>query len=295
MNTEKPSVGAIIGGVIAGSTVNSLVLIPHKIGAPKILNHMAGISSSLSQDEFKTVNKAIENTLQTSGLDKKGVSIIKATEQNADEIAKIMTKEINSKPILRKLPEDIKKICGEVLGGMFNDGKNACYTFGAKKVILPDKLSLAGFHELGHAFNHNLSTAGKILQKSRPFMLLAAPVSLIALFKTKKSEEPKSVTGKVTKFIKENAGKLTFAAFLPVLAEEGLATLRGNSFARKALSPELAKKAAKTNALGFATYLGLAALSSLGVYLGVKVKDKITDRSIAKRAMTTSSRQILNP
>ena len=41
------------------------------------------------------------------------------------------------------------------------------------------------------------------------------------------------------------------------------------------LDPKLAKKVAKTNALGYSTYLALAALSRLGIYLGTKVKDFI--------------------
>ncbi|MDD3436331.1 MAG: hypothetical protein PHC64_04165, partial [Candidatus Gastranaerophilales bacterium] len=96
-------------------------------------------------------------------------------------------------------------------------------------------------------------------------------------WKTKKApnQEPKSTTDKTTTFIKENAGKLTFATFIPMLLEEGLASIKGNNFAKKVLSLELAKKVSKTNALGFLTYLGLTTLLSLGIYLGTKVKDAI--------------------
>lgn len=75
---------------------------------------------------------------------------------------------------------------------------------------------------------------------------------------------------------------MTFATFIPTLLEEGLASIKGNNFAKKVLSPELAKKVSKTNALGFSTYLGLATLSSLGIYLGTKVKDAIAKPKLVK-------------
>lgn len=133
--------------------------------------------------------------------------------------------------------------------------------------------------------NANLSKFGKILQKCRPMALLAIPVSLIALWKTKKApgEEPKNGLDKTTTFIKNNAGKLTFLAFLPTLLEEGLASVKGNKLAKKLLNPELAKKVAKTNALGFSSYALLATLSGLGVYLGTKVKDAIASKKLVEQ------------
>ena len=79
----------------------------------------------------------------------------------------------------------------------------------------------------------------------------------------------------VDDFIKENAGKLTFALNIPILLEEGMATMKGNKLAKSVLSPQLAKKVAKTNRLGFATYLCLAVGSGVGVYLATKVRDAI--------------------
>ena len=142
------------------------------------------------------------------------------------------------------------------------------------------KLSLAGFHEAGHAMNANLSKVGRFLQNCRKAPLLSMPIAAIALLKTKKApgEEPTSKTDKATTFIKENAGKLTFAAWLPVLAEEGLATLKGNKFAKQLLNPELAKKVVKTNAYGYSSYLLAAVLSGVGICAGTKVKDAIASK-----------------
>lgn len=289
MSVEKtqqiqPSTGAIIGGVLAGSTVNGLVKLPVKRAAGSVMKNMQKISGGLNSDEFKIVRQAIEDTIKNTGLDKKGVSILKATSENSDQIAEALKYEFNNNILTKRLPKAIKEFLVYLQGSQCSRAENAFYTFKAKKLLLPEKLSLAGFHEIGHAANQNLSKAAKMLQKCRPLMLLATPIALIALLKTQKPQEPESTTGKVTTFIKENAGKLTFAAFLPTLAEEALATFKGNGYARKLLNPELASKAAKTNALGFVSYALLALGASLGIYLGVKLKDAITDNSIKKRA-----------
>ena len=279
---KNPSAGTIIGGVIAGSTVQSLTSVAHYMTSPQIINKMGKLSNTLSADEFTQVEKAVVDTIKNSGLEAKGVSIIKATAENADEITKIMEKEID-KGVLKFLPKKIKEsIVGEFTSQMLA-GKNACYTFASKKIIMPEKeLGLALFHEAGHAMNANLSRFGKILQKCRPMTILALPISMIALLKTKKApgEEPKNGLDKATTFVKNNAGKLTFAAFVPLILEEGLATLKGNRFAKQLLSPDLAKKVAKTNALGFSTYLLMATLSGLGIFLGTKVKDSIASKNL---------------
>ena len=281
-NYQKPSVGTIIGGVIAGATVQGLIEVPHHLAAPQIIKKMKKISNSISTEEITQVEKAISDTLKNSGLEEKGVNIIKATEENSEEITKIMGKEID-KGILKYLPKQVKELVGNIFSSQMSAGQNACYTFASKKIIMPEKeLKLAFFHEAGHAMNANLSKIGKILQKLRATTLLTLPISMIALWKTKKApgEEPKNNLDKTTTFIKDNAGKLTFAACLPMLTEEGLATIKGNKYAKKLLSPELARKVAKTNAFGFSTYMLIATLSSLGIYLGTKVKDSIAHKKL---------------
>lgn len=283
---KKPGVGAIIGGVFVGSTVQGLALLPHNSIAPKLMGKMGELSRNLTEDEFSSVEKATKETVAKSGLAEKGVGIVKATPENADELSKIITKELDNNVILKYLPEQMKVFAGKSNLNMVQRGKNAFYMCKSKKIIMPEKeLSLALFHEAGHAANQNFGTIGKFLQKCRGLCILAMPIASIALWKTKKapSQEPKSTTDKITTFIKENAGKLTFATFVPMLLEEGMASIKGNKFAKKVLSPELVKKVSKTNALGFSTYVGLASLSSLGIYLGTKVKDAIAKPKLVEQ------------
>ena len=282
---QKPSTGTIVGGVIAGGLVKELCGVSHYIFSPMIMKEMSKISNSISNDEFIKVNSAMTKTLIDTGLETKGVSLIRATKDNTEEISQILEKEISGNPLSKWIPKPFKKILGTLIGKTLKDGKNACYTFNSKKIIMPEKeLSLTFFHEAGHALNANCSKIGKALQKCRPSIVLAAPVSLIALCKTKKApgEEPKNTTDKVTTFIKNNAGKLAFVSCLPILIEEGLASIKGQKLAKKLLSPELAKKVTKCNLLGFSTYLLMAICCSLGVYLGVKVKDSIASRQPIK-------------
>ncbi len=276
---KKPGAGACIGGVMAGGVVQSIVQRPHQLIVTKILDKMNNISNNLSNDEFENVNSAIVKTLDKTGLSKKGVSVLKVTADNMDELSNVMSNEINANKITKKLPEFIKRMQAKNISETVLEGDNAFYTFVTKKVVVPEgkSLALSVFHELGHAANSNLSKIGKFLQKRRKLSLLAIPISFIALWKTKKApgEQPKNKIDKATTFVKENVGKLTLAAFLPTLVEEGMATVKGNKFAKNLLDPSLAKKVSKTNTMAYASYLCLAVLSSFGIYLGTKIKDYI--------------------
>lgn len=140
-----------------------------------------------------------------------------------------------------------------------------------------NKLSLCAFHEIGHAANANLSKIGKLLQKGHRLEALVLPIAL-TIFKPQKApdEKPNGAFDKVTDFIKNNAGILTFLSLAPKLAEEAMASIKGNKFAQKILSPELVQKVAKTNKFGLITYLGTALASSVGIVLFREVYDAIT-------------------
>lgn len=274
---RSPSILNIVGGVIVGGIVNKLINQPAQLISSIIMYRMRNISKNLSKDEKLQLDKATIEMMKKTGLENRGVAIIKSTSENYSDIFDIMLKELDNS-ILKYLPKPLKKRIAASNANQFKFGVNACYTNYSKKIILPEKdLNLSVFHEAGHAINDNFTNVGRFLQKSRRLSMLALPMAVIALFKTKKdvNEKNKNFLDKITTFIKENIGKLTFIAFLPILLEEGLATLRGNKFAKEFLSPDLAKKVSKSNALGFLTYFLTATSSSLGIYLANKVKDSI--------------------
>ena len=250
------------------------------------MNKLKEIGKALTDSEYGAVKNATSKILKVTGLDKKGVSILSATAENSDAISKVLQKELSGNIVTKLMPERVKKFLSKILTNTFTCAQNAAYTFKSKKLILPEgkKLSLAAFHEVGHAMNANLSTVGKLLQKIRPLSILAIPISIIALLKSPKKdgEKPQGIVDKTTTFVKNNAGKLTFLSFLPMLIEEGMASLKGNSLARKLLSPELASKVAKTNKIAYLTYLGTAIAAGLGVYIGTKIRDKICEQKTEK-------------
>lgn len=164
---------------------------------------------------------------------------------------------------------------------MIKEGFNAGFTpMGNKVLINTEKMGLSGFHEIGHSINFNKSKFWKSLHMYNalkvPFAI-AGMLSLAALFKRPKAdgEQPTGTFDKVTTFMKNNVGKLTFAAMVPMIAEEVMASVRGNKLAKELLSPELAKKVAKSNIFGAASYVGTAAALALGAYAANKVRDAI--------------------
>lgn len=240
-------------------------------------------SSKVNSDEFKQINEGITKTLQNTGLSAKGVSIIKYSTQNEKEIEEILKRE---NPILSKIKsKTLKNILGLPDINNFKNGENALYSPLAKKIIMPSKeLSLVTFHEMGHASTY-VSKVGKFLPKIKYLSLLGLPVLLIGLLKTKKApdEKPKNKIDKITDLIKNNAGKLFFLfTSAPILIDEALASIKGGKYAKKVLDPALVKKLSKSNKYGFLTYLSGALASSIGVAIGVKVKDAIAKPKLVK-------------
>ena len=277
---KNPSAPRYIGGILVANAASSAVGIPGKIINPKLTAQMAKISDGLSKDEFARLQKGIVQAFDKTNLKSKGVEILRATSDNIDTVSETIKANTNV-GLAKFLPKKIKDMLSSILGSVMSNGTNACYVDQAKKIILPEtKLNLAFFHEAGHALNANMSVIGKALQKSRSLSMLMIPIALIALFKNKKApgEKPKNGVDKATTFIKDNAGKLAFLTFVPTLLEEGMATLKGNKLAKEVLSKDMAKKVAKTNAMGFATYAILAAGAALSVYVTKKIKDAIASR-----------------
>lgn len=273
---QKPGVLACTGGILAGGTVKGLTALPTRLINPKIMGKIKTIED-LTEDEFVKVANGIENSMVKSGLKDKGVEILRTTPENSAKIEEALTKEFN-KSYAKFLPSKLKDFLKNNLQIDVKAGQNAFCLFKSNKIILPEKeLALTAFHEMGHAANANFGMIGKVLQKCRPLTILALPIALIALFKTKKApdEKPNGILDKTTDFIKNNAGKLTFLSFAPMLLEEGLASVKGLKFAKEVLNPELVAKVAKTNKFAYLTYLGLALASSAGIYLGAKTKDAI--------------------
>lgn len=182
----------------------------------------------------------------------------------------------------------------------FKLGLNACYLPNANKIILPDKaLQTSVFHEMGHALNNNGGKLLKNLQKLRPLaMTVPAVILMVSLLNKRKTTDEKSDNKIQNLFdgIKKNAGKITALAMLPMVAEEGIASLRGDKIARNLvkdgkLTKNLLKQIRKTNALGFASYALVAITTVATAKFAIRIKDNIQAKYEQKQLLKSQKVQ----
>lgn len=287
---KKPSNGMAVAGYLAGSAASAMVQQPISGAASKCFE--AGMKKVVSDfgeggqfaKEVSILRNTVEDAFLKSGLDKKGIKILDATEANANKITRMMYKGlpkwvryllIKNQKISFPAKKQIQMQVQDAI-----KGKNAFYADAAKKIVFSkDKNPILAFHEMGHALNFNTKGLGKILSTVRNPMLKAAGlISLVALCKRKKQEgeETKGIFDKVTTFIKNNCGKLAFLCAVPMLMEEGLATLKGLKLAKSAgLSKKLLKQVKLANLNGFISYVGLAVAMGVGTAVASKVRDMV--------------------
>ena len=184
---------------------------------------------------------AFEKSIKISGLDKKGVHITPAQFLHD------------------RSPEFF--------------GQNACYNTGNKKILInTDKISIAGFHEVGHALNDLKGVTGKLLSKMRwPGRMIAVLMEYVAFSqRTKPKEAPRNKMD----FIKDNCGKIAFLSMLPTVLEEGMASYKGVKLARKTgLAEPLIKNMKKLYAKALLTYAGHAVVAGLAVGASSMIMD----------------------
>lgn len=297
---QKPGFVKTTAGVVAGTTafqVASLAAMPAGIFAS---HKMQSLNKGLNSDALRI---GLNQALGTSGMANVGVKIVdlKTSANNPLKSAAALGGISKPSSILDKLktitapelkPKQATSFFGRVKAkiiealkdqanpyGAAKAGRNAFYNPATNQVVLnTEKLGLSGFHEIGHSINANSSKFWGRMQKLRKFSMFAPlAIGAIAIFKRKKAEgeETNGVFDKVTTFIKNNAGKLTLASMLPMVAEELKASARGNALAKKILSPELAKKVVKANRWGALSYIATAGVTALAVCLGSKIRDAI--------------------
>ena len=248
-------------------TIGSLALNGLNIAAMLPMEGICKIGKNLTKDEVDFVNKAADTIINSkTNLAKKGVTI-----ENFDSMV-----NITNTPTKRL----------EMTNQFFQTaaGKNALFC--NKQVGLIDKNTILvnrqkapilSFHEIGHAFNFNNSAFWKNMQKLRlPSMFLASAFALLpALTKEEKPQNGEELTKaqKVKNEVRKKSPLLAFATMIPVLLEEGKASLRGCSWAKELLDKNMFKKVAKTNAIAYSSYvLGALGFSTMGL-VGRKIKD----------------------
>ena len=259
---QTANFGKTVGAVLVGSGAYTATVATQLQFANFCLDKMSKIGQSC---DSVVLNKGVDKALENFKLPSKGVGI---TGVNANT---------PTNQVFDKFPKWLKSILNPMVD--IKAGRNAAFDFSSNQIFVNrEKLGVATFHEMGHAVNRNFSKFWKGMQKLRvPCGIAGGLFGTVALLKRKKveGEETKGFFDKTTTFIKNNVGKLTLAAFAPIVAEELMATYRGNKMAKKVLSPELFQKVQKTNRFGAATYITSAIAVSLAAVIGSKVRDAI--------------------
>ncbi|MCR5265174.1 MAG: hypothetical protein K6E29_01100 [Cyanobacteria bacterium RUI128] len=236
-------------------------------------------------DTFERTKQVAGKILEESGLKAKGVKLnfIDNTPESLNHLREIIETEASqSHAFGRRL--------GSNYFETFKEGANAAFFPKANEIVVNSKnLYSSVYHELGHSMNKNGNWFTKGLQKSRaitPFgVSLLAPVFLaVGLLHKVDKDKPQEQKGKLEKtldFISDNAGKLTLATYIPMLAEEGLASIRGLKAAAKHLPKDVLTKLGTNYLKAWSTYAGIAAAVSGGVALGIHVANKMKEKKQA--------------
>ena len=260
----------ILTGVVASGVCGVIGSVPARL----ILKDMYKMNDKLSSSQINEVRGALQKGLKESELLQKGVKFIETAIEKPKNWFQGWIG--SSSPVTATVY-----------------GKNACYlnkdidfvVNGAMRnlqgntIFAPqNKMVYSWFHEMGHALNFNNKCIGRTMQKLRvPGQIGAILIPMIALLSKKRNEngeKPLSAYDKTINFIRNNAGKLTFLCFAPALIEEGMATAKGQKWAEKLLSSNLAKNVLKHNKLAFLTYAVTALATGYCAYAGVRAKDK---------------------
>ena len=228
-------------------------------------------------DSFENTKAVAESIIKNEGLADKGVKLFISnnTPESAAHLDNLFKKE---KP----------KCYVDKMKQMLKNGLNACFYPKAKTVIINDEIAYSSvFHELGHAKDFTSKNIFlKALTKGRyltPMNIsVIAPVALaVAMFHNVDKSKPQDKKGKVEKtldFISKNAGKLTLASYAPMLAEEGIASIRGIKMAKKYLNPKQISTLKGSYKKAFGTYAAVALLVSGLVGFGAMIKEGIVNK-----------------
>ena len=280
---QKPNTEEIICGIIAAKTSANVVNKGIKRVSLIPINKAGQI---LNEKDKKIFQQTADLALEKSGLKQKGVTVFNVTNANESN------RYIFLKYVYKSLPEKLKNIINqkECLKNSFDrffdkilrkiaEGKNATYLKRIDVIVInKDKYSVAAFHEMGHALNKHFSKIAKCLNKLKTPMAILTPIIMAtALFKRKKveGEKPDGWFDKTTTFIKNNCAKLTFAAFLPKILEEGLASLQGAKLAKGLVPSQQFKKLNKMQTAAWLTYFGSAVAATAATATASKVRDFI--------------------
>lgn len=255
-------------------------------GVPFVAANVVQLKSLIKINENidETSVNDLQKVFDASGLKSKGVELVdikhgmtkECEDAYLEAFASVpkVKKSMDKIPFMRKYFENIVKKNAQ----MVENGMNAFALFPNKKIVINMKKFGYGLpHEIGHQLNHHFSKIGKGLQKVRSLGVYTSAVVIpLAMFSKKRDKADKSqnIFQKTVGFIRNNAGKLITLSFIPMAAEETLASIKGLKLAKTILNKNDYVKALRVSIVGGSSYYALALLAGVGAALGIKVKDR---------------------
>lgn len=245
-------------------------------------------NASKYNDEFLS---ATQEFLESSSLKDKGVKIFHLSKEKNEEILNSYKNFFSNK--FSKIKSE--KLKNYLYNKRFNriksrqdvvmKGLNAYYTHSAKKkevIVNAKKFAEAIPHELGHAQNFNSDEfLRKLLVRMRgqskrlSFLVL---LNGLLMPKREKGEKSNDIFLEGLNVIKEHSGLFTFVSMLPIVLEEGLASINASKMMKGRVSEEMLKHLNKTNLRAWGSYLNGAVLMSLCTSGAVFLRDKIAGK-----------------
>ena len=287
----RTGIGTTIGiaplGYLAYDTLKPLSKQEIKLYQQAMTNIMPSV------DSFENTKAVAQTILNNEGLADKGVKIFVSnnTPESTNKLNELFKSE---KP----------KLFVEKLKTMFQNGCNACYHPKSKTVIINDEIAHSSiFHEIGHAKHFNSKNPlMKLLVNSKNLtpmgISVVAPLALgVAMFHkvdNTKPQKDKSKTEKTLDFVSNHAGKLTLASYIPIVLEEGLASIDGIKMAKKYLKPEQISKLKGNYFKAFQTYAGTALLIAGTIGLANIIRKGGNNKKPLAQAQTPNPTQIQN-
>lgn len=294
MEISRQEDAGIAAGTLIGLMVPSTINKSTPYMNRKFVNKLIAANRNCTKEEIDTFERTADEALKLSGTDKHGVTLNKVnqftppTKEEIEFFNKIDKLPLSPKEKLQqkilKSPDYAAKM-----------GMNAFFSPKRKSVTYnKNYMPAAVYHEIGHAKNHFQSKIGKTLQRMSMFMQsygragkTASVISFLTILapsKTEQSMHPMTEDDKKLAAVRKYGPALAALPYMPTLIEEGMASYKGEKLAKQLLSPELLKRARKSNVYGFMTYLLTPAIWGVGTYLGVKAKDVIVknDENIKK-------------
>lgn len=290
VENKRSDITRNIIGTAAGASIGFLPVVGHikkmvtPVSATKIAIRKLQMSENhLELDSFENIKSYAEDIIaKTPALKNNNVKFFIATPET-----------LKNRPELPQNASVLKKMMYEMAKNkniQYANGLNACFSSRNNIIKINDKsLYSAVFHELGHATNFNNGKIMKQIQKMRGISFLAAPIVglsclTVGLFhndsKPQKDREVNSKRPKIDRvlsFMKNNAGKLTFLTFFPIIFEEGVASIKGIRMSKPYLNPSQLKQHKKNLARAFGSYLSFGIMLSSLMTFGIFIKQAIVN------------------